>query len=176
MKGVSSLSAYALPLLLCILAALLLFSRRARFDRFLKGASDGARTAFSLLPTLVGLMVAVRMLSASGLSDAVAARLSPLLCALGLPAELVPLILLRPFSGSGSNALLLDLFSRYGAESYAGFLASVLMGASDTAVYVLTLYFSRVGVRRTRYAFPAALLTMLFCVAMTLLFGRWSFS
>lgn len=151
---------------------MLLTKRTARFEDFLEGAKEGGRTAISLLPTLVGLVVAVRMLSASGLTDAVAALLSPLWTALGAPPELLPLILLRPFSGSGSNALLLDLFTRYGTEGEAGFLASVLMGASDTLVYILTLYFSHIGVRRTRYAFPAALLSMLFCLFLTLLIAR----
>lgn len=166
------LAGLAIPLLLALLALLILFRRRQSpdlFDAFLGGAREGMETSVRLLPTLVALMTAVSMVSASGLGERLSAWLAPVLTPLGIPAELLPLVLIRPVSGSGSNAMLLDLFDRYGADSLIGLTASVLVGSSDTLLYVIAVYFSAVGVRRTRHALPAAILVAF----LSLLFSAW---
>lgn len=165
-------AAFSLPAVVCAAALVMLFSRRAGFSDLTAGVGQGGKTLVSLLPTLLPLIVAVSMFRASGLASAIASWLSPLCQRIGFPEEMVPLWVLRPFSGSGSNALALSLFSEVGADGYAGFCASVLLGSSDTAVYILSVYFGAAGVTRPRYAYFAAIVTMLFCTALALLVGR----
>lgn len=153
-----------------------LIRRRNVYAAFLDGAGEGIRVVLKLLPSLVGLIVAVEMMRASGLSDALARLLNPVTEKLSLPAELVPMMLLRPVSGSGSTALLVDLFERLGPDSYAGRLASVIAGSTETTFYAITVYYGSVGVQKTRHTLLAALaadftamLTSL--LAVNLIFG-----
>lgn len=127
------------------------------FDTFVAGAKEGAVSCFEILPSLVGLMLAVNMLSASGALDMVASFLKPAALALGLPPEVMPLALMRPVSGSGSNALLLQLFHDYGPDSFVGRVASVMNGSTETTFYAIAVYFGAVGIKKTRHTIPAAL-------------------
>lgn len=152
-----------LPLVI-VCVGLLMLTRRVGFDSFTAGARSGLAGAVKLLPTLVALLVAVRMLSACGAVELLGKLLSPLCDAIGVPSELLPLLVTRPISGSAATAAYSELLSTYGADSFPALCASVIMGSSDTAVYVITLYFSSVGIKRTRYALPVALGVMLFCI------------
>lgn len=152
--------------------AALLLSKKTSFDRFLDGTKDGIRTCIDLLPTLIVLMVSVSMLSASGLVDFVASLISPVCEKIGIPAEILPLIIMRPISGSASNAIITELFETYGPDSFAGNAASVLLGSSDTILYVAAVYFAAVGVKKTRHALPAAFAAMFFCIFFSSLICR----
>lgn len=158
------MSSYLIPLLMGGIGLLMLAGKRSYFDAFLVGATDGLKTAVRLVPTLVMLLVAVGMLRASGALNVIGGLLAPVCSVLGVPEELLPLLLTRPFSGSAATATYSSLLREVGANSFAAQCASVIMGSSDTAVYVITLYFSSVGVKRTRYALPVSLLLMAFCV------------
>ena len=127
------------------------------FDVFVSGAREGAVSCVDILPSLVGLILAVNMLSASGALDLVSSFLRPAALALGLPPEVMPLALMRPVSGSGSNALLLQLFRDYGPDSFVGRVASVMNGSTETTFYAIAVYFGAVGIKRTRHTIPAAL-------------------
>ena len=122
------------------------------FDTFLSGAKEGVRTSLKLLPTLVGLLVAVSMVRASGLLELLCAPLAP------LSPELLPLALLRPISGSGASAYTLDLLQRFGPDSPTGQMASVLSSSTETTFYAVAVYFGACGYRRLRHTLPAALL------------------
>jgi len=158
------------PLVLASVGALMLFSRREKsqlyFDAFVSGAKYGIETAVKLLPTLVALLCAVSMFNASGAAELLAKLLSPILGALGIPTELATLLLVRPVSGSASSALAAELFSRISPDSYAGRCASVILGSSDTAIYIVAVYFSAVGVKKARHTLPAALTVMLVCAVL----------
>lgn len=170
------LSALAMPTVVAAVGILLLLGRKADFDSFLRGARQGLDTAIRLLPTLVALMVAVAMLNASGVTGMIASALSPLARAIGIPSELLPLLLTRPFSGSASTAAYTALLEQVGPDSLAGLCASVIFGSSDTVVYVIAVYFSSVNVRHTRYALPCAIAVMLFCIFFSCFFCRlWFF-
>ncbi len=161
------------PLVLLFISFYLLFARSDTVDCFLSGARSGIDTSFRLLPTLVLLMVGVNMLSVSGFPELLGELLSPLCRCLGIDAELLPLIFIRPFSGSGSNALLLSVYEKNGVDSRTGFLASVIAGSSETVFYVTAVYFSAVNIKKTRHTLPAALLTMAVTVALAILVGGW---
>lgn len=167
------LSVAVLPMLLLASAGLLLFRGRATGEALLLGARSGAETALSLLPTLVLLLAGVSMLEASGLTEALVRLLRRPAAAVGIPAEILPLLILRPLTGAGSSAALTELLGRYGADSPIGILASVIAASSDTLFYLFAVYFSAARVTRTRYALPAAMITVLFSVlAAAFLCGR----
>ncbi len=144
----------------CIIALILLFGffrKVPLFDTFLDGAKEGLRSTVSIAPALVGLITAVTMLKASGALDLFTAAVRPLAQALGLPPEVVPLTLLRPVSGSGSMALLNGIFADCGPDSFAGRVAAVMMGSTETTFYAIAVYFGAVGIKKTRHTIPAAL-------------------
>lgn len=160
-----SLPALAMPAVVTLAGVLLLFDRRHDcFGAFLRGAKEGLHTCVGLLPTLCALLTAVSMLNASGAVTLLSSLLAPVASAIGVPAELLPLLLTRPFSGGASMSAFTDLLSRVGPDSLPGLCASVIFGSSDTVVYVITVYFSSVGVKKTRWALPCAFAVMLFGV------------
>ena len=165
-------SALAIPAVLCIAALFMLLGKKDYFALFTAGAKDGLRTAVSILPTLIALMIAINMLSASGILDALSRALSPAAERVGVPAEILPLLVTRPVSGSASTAAYSALLERYGADSFPALCASVIMGSTDTMLYIICLYFSSVGIRKTRYAIPCAVAVMLFSVFFSCLICR----
>ena len=128
------------------------------FDTFLAGAREGLRASLKLLPTLVGLIVAVTMLRASGLLELLCGLLDSIAQGAGVPAELLPLALLRPISGSGASAYTLDLLQQFGPDSETGKIASVLSSSTETTFYAVAVYFGACGYKRLRHTVPAALL------------------
>lgn len=127
------------------------------YSSVVKGAGEGLETVIRILPALIGLMTAVYMLRASGALDLAAAALGPVLERLGLPGELLPLMLVRPISGSAALGVGAELISAYGPDSYLGRTAAVMLGSTETTFYTIAVYFGAVGITKTRYAVPAAL-------------------
>lgn len=164
-------AATVLPALIATVGGLMIARPRA-FDRFVEGAGSGLKSAVRLIPTLVALLIALRMLSACGAVEIAARFLSPVLQALGVPQELIPLLLTRPFSGSASTAAYSEILTTYGADSFPALCASVILGSSDTMVYVISVYLSSVGVSKSRHAYPCATAVMLFCIFLCCLVCR----
>lgn len=146
---------------LVLLCTLLLgwLRRVAVFDCFCEGAQEGLSTTLRVFPSLLGLLVAIGMLRASGAMDGLVSLLSPLGRVLGIPPSILPLALMRPISGSGSLALVQDVFNQFGADSFIGRVASLIMGSSETTFYTIAVYFGSVGVRKTRHTVGASLLS-----------------
>lgn len=128
------------------------------FDTFLEGAKEGISASMCILPTLIGLIVAVSMVRASGLLELLCSLAEPLAEAVGISPEILPLALLRPVSGSGSSAYTLSLLQQFGPESETGKIASVLASSTETTFYAIAVYFGACGYKRLRYTVPAALL------------------
>ena len=158
------LSSLAIPLVICLGALFMLLGKKPYFESFVEGAREGLRTAVGLLPTLLALMIAINMLGASGLPSLISDAVAPAAARIGIPAELIPLLITRPISGSASTAAYSALLAEQGADSLAGLCASVIMGSSDTMLYIISVYFSSVGIKRGRYAIPCAAAVMIFCV------------
>lgn len=156
MQWVIRLSAVTLPLLLLAAGAGALYKKQDVFTVLTDGAREGLKTVGRLIPVLCGLLCAVYMLRASGAFDLLAAAVRPLLDFLGVPAELTPLVLLRPFSGSGALAAASDVMKTSGVDSLAGRMAAVMLASSETTLYTASVYFGAAGVKRTRYALLAA--------------------
>ena len=127
------------------------------FDSFIAGAKEGIGATLGILPTLIGLITAVSMVRASGLLDMVCGIFQPWAAAAGVSAELAPLALLRPVSGSGASAYTLSILERFGPDSPTGKIASVLASSTETTFYAATVYFGAVECKNLRYTLPAAL-------------------
>lgn len=169
------ISTWTVPVVVLLILGVALVRRVPVFSVFTDGARNGARAALHIFPSLVGLITAVTMLRASGLLEQMADVLAPITARLGMPSELVPLVLLRPVSGSGSIAMLQSLFAQCGPDSRAGRIAAVMAGATETTFYTITVYYGAVSVRHTRQTLPAALAADGMCVLMALLTVRWFF-
>ncbi len=153
----AGLEGLLVPGLLLLLSGAALARRVDVYDALVRGGGEGLRLTASILPALVILLTGVRMLRASGAIDLLTAALEPLCSRLGLPAQVVPLALLRPFSGSAALAVGAELMAAYGPDSAVGRTAAVMLGSSETTFYTISVYFGAAGIRKTRYAIPAAL-------------------
>lgn len=145
------------------------------FDEFMKGASEGLQTAIKILPALVGLMFAVGLFSSSGALDLITNGLTPIAEILKIPKETIPLAIMRPISGSGGLALLEHILHTNGPDSYAGRVASVLYGSSETLFYTIAIYFGSVNITRTRHTVPSALVSDITGLIMSTLAVRLIF-
>lgn len=166
------IGALTLPIFIAIILAAGLLRKTPVFDAFLEGARDGIAALIRILPALVGMMVAIEMFTASGALEALTRALSPLAKAAGIPKEAAGLALLRPVSGSASLALVDSLLGTVGADSYAGRVAAVLCGASETTFYTIAVYYGACGVSKIRHTLIAALTADFSAAVFSALFVR----
>ncbi len=152
------MTVFILPTIILIILGHGIIKKVNVFDSFLKGARQGAVSCFNILPALIGLVVAVSMMRASGILDFLAELLSPVLKFLGIPNDVLPLALLKPVSGSGAIAMIKSIFETSGVDSTSGRLASVMLGSSETTFYALAVYYGVTKVKNTRYTVFAALI------------------
>jgi spore maturation protein B len=173
--ALDAVSTWAIPLLLAGIPLLAVVRRVKVYPAFVEGAKGGFETAVRIVPPLVAIFVALGMLRASGAMDAAATALAPLTRTLGLPASVLPLVLVRPLSGGAAQGVVADILRHDGPQSYAGRLASVMAGSTETTFYVLAVYLGAVGVTRWRQALPAALLADLAGFAASVVVVTWFF-
>jgi spore maturation protein B len=151
------ISALLVPSILALTAVVGMVKGVDVYGALAEGAADGLKVLLRIVPALIGLMTAIYMLRASGLLDAAGNLLEPLLNLLGIPKETVALLLIRPVSGSGALGVGAELIKNYGADSQIGRTAAVMLGSTETTFYTVAVYFSAAGIKKTRYAIPAAL-------------------
>ncbi len=128
------------------------------YDSFVEGARRSLENMVQIVAPLVGLMVGISMLRSSGFLDILEQVLKPVTDAIGMPEEVLPLALLRPVSGSGSVAIVNDIFKNFGPDSAAGKTASVMMGSTETTFYTVAVYFGAIGIKKSRHTLKSALL------------------
>lgn len=155
-----------IPALFMWLLAVAAWKRLPMYDLFVTGAREGVRVAFKVLPNLAGMLVAISLMRASGLMDALSAALAPVFGLIGLPEAVAPLTLIRPLSGSASLALLESVMLEHGADSRAGMLAGVLTGSGEAIFYIACVYTSSLKRKDTGYAIPCAIAGELAAVAL----------
>jgi spore maturation protein B len=175
-NAINLLSYFIIPLMLVGFPLYGLYKRVPVYESFVVGAKEGFQVAVRIIPYLVAILFAVAMFRASGAMDALTRLLSPILAPIGFPAEVLPMALIRPLTGSGSAALVVDMVNRYGEDSIYVKMASVMFGSTETTFYVIAVYFGAVNIRKTRHAVPVGLTAdisaMLFAVwSVRLLFG-----
>jgi spore maturation protein B len=154
---VNIISAWAIPLIIAGIPLYALFKKVPVYESFVEGAKGGFDTAIRIIPPLVGMMVAISIFRASGAMDLILMWFRPLLERVGVPGEVLPLAILRPITGAGSLAYTTDLMKEFGPDSMIGRIASTVQGSTDTTLYVLTVYFGAVGVRKVGYALKVGL-------------------
>ena len=148
----------AIPMVLAIVFAVGAWRGVKVYETFVEGAKEGFDTAVRIIPYLVAVLVAVGMVRSAGLLDRVSQALGPLLSWIGVPPETLPMVLVRPMSGSGADGVMVELMKVHGPDSLPATTAAVMSGASDTTFYVLAVYFGSIGIERIRHALWAGLL------------------
>ena len=166
------MSGYLVPAMAVLAILLGLFKRVDVYAAFADGAGKGLPVLLKILPNLAAMLISIRLLREGGVLDLIASLLQPLFTGAGLDSRLLPLILMRPFSGSASMALMKEIFTQCGPDSTAGLTASILMGSSETIFYEVALYFGSVGIRKTRFAVPLALCASALSGFSSLILGR----
>ena len=152
-----NLSSLVLPLLLAAVAICGMGKQVDVYATLTRGAEEGLSVLLRIIPALVGLLTAVSMFRASGAMEFLSNLCAPVLEAIGIPPEVMPLMLIRPVSGSGALAAGTDLMTTYGPDSYIGRVAAVMLGSTETTFYTIAVYFGSAGIHKTRHAVPAAL-------------------
>lgn len=172
MEIINLASSFVIPCVILAVALIVLFGKKDYFSSFLEGAKEGAISACKLLPTLCALVISVSIFTASGACDFLSSLLSPICDFLHIPTEIFPLIITRPLSGGASIATFQDILSKCGADSYEGICASLIMASSDTAIYVISIYFSSTGIKKSSYALPCALFASTVCIFISCIIAR----
>lgn len=157
MQALGEVSNMIIPAVVFYIVGYGLVSGIPVYEHFIKGAKDGMKTVVGLVPTLVGLLVAVGVLRNSGFLDFLAEALQGVGAWVGVPQELLPLVLVKMISGSAATGLVLDIFKNYGPDSYIGTMASIMMSSTETIFYTMSVYFLAAKVTRTRYTLAGAL-------------------
>lgn len=158
MHMIMFLSKAAIPFIILFIVGNGLLRRQRVYEDFLDGAKSGVRTVVEIMPTLVGLMVAVGVLRASGFLDFLSDMLAKVLSFTNFPTELVPLAIVKMFSSSAATGLLLDLYKEHGTDSMIGLAASIMLSSTETIFYTMSIYFMTVKVKKTRYTLAGALI------------------
>ncbi|MCM1561967.1 MAG: spore maturation protein [Butyrivibrio sp.] len=157
MKFILFLSEAVIPILVFMIVAAGFAKHQRVYEDFLDGAKSGVRTVVEIMPTLVGLMVAVGILRASGFLDFVSGLFGKLMMNTGFPTELWPVAIVKMFSSSAATGLLLDLYKEHGTDSVIGQAASIMLSSTETIFYTISVYFMSVRVKKTRYTLTGAL-------------------
>jgi spore maturation protein B len=158
MAFVTVVSSWVIPLFLLTVLLTALWKKLPAYELFVEGGKEGIKIAFSILPFLVGMLVSISILRSSGALEAFIDLISPLLMFIGIPPDIVPLAFVRPISGNAALGMTAELISEHGPDSFIGRLASTMQGSTDTTLYILTVYFGAVGIRRMGYALKVGLL------------------
>lgn len=158
MKLLLYLTDFIVPMVLFWIVVYGVLKKVDVYDSFVKGAKKGFQTVIEIMPTLVGLMVAVGILRASGFLDFLAELLGRYTKYIGFPGELVPLTVVKMFSSSAATGLLLDVFKEYGTDSRQGLIASISMACTETIFYTMSVYYMTAKVTKTRYTLYGALI------------------
>ena len=160
MQVLSHFSEMIIPAIVFYIVGYGLASKVPVYEGFIKGAKDGLQIVFGLIPTLIGLLMAVGVLRSSGFLDFLANLLQKPASFVGIPKEILPVVLVKMFSGSAATGLTIDIFKNFGPDSYIGRLTSIMMSSTETVFYTMSVYFLAAKVTKTRYTLGGALFSM----------------
>lgn len=175
-KLLNLISLWFLPVIIITVLTCAIFKKVSIYDEFTKGAKGGFQIAVKIIPYLVAIIVAISMLRASGAIEMLANLLAPILNKLNIPANTLPLMIVRSLSGSGALGIFSDIANSSGPEAYSTKLAAVMLGSSETTFYVLAVYFGSVGISKYRYALWVGLLADFIGIVGAILVCSWMFA
>ncbi len=168
---------YLIPIIVIIILIYGLYKKVDIFDTFLLGVKEGLKSSINLFPTIFAMIIAISLLTNSGFILDLSNTLKPIFNKISFPVEVLSLAILRPISGSASLSMLSEILSNYGPDSFIGRVASVMQGSTDTTIYIISLYFASIGVKKIKYSLIVGLLSdlisiILSVVIVTLIFGN----
>ncbi|GIV57621.1 MAG: spore maturation protein [Bacteroidetes bacterium] len=169
------LSVFVLPAIIVGFPLYGLIKKVPVYEEFVEGAKEGFNVAVMIIPYLVAILFAIGMFRASGALDFLIDGLRPVLGWLGVPPEVLPMMIIRPLTGSGSAAIVLDMINQYGEDSLLVKMAATMFGSTETTFYVIAVYFGAVNVKKTRHAVPAGLIADVFAMFMAIYVVRLLF-
>ncbi|OCA83608.1 spore maturation protein [Bacillus sp. FJAT-27986] len=175
MHWISTISIWMIPVVILLILVMGAIKKVPTYESFVEGGKDGIKITFSIIPYLIGMMVAISIFRASGAMDLLIGWMKPVLNFLGVPSEVVPLALIRPISGNASLGMVSDLIATYGPDSFIGKVASTIQGSTDTTIYVLTVYFGAVGIKKMGDALKVGLLADLVGIGAAILLAAIMF-
>lgn len=161
MSFILYVSEYMIPLVFFYIVAHAVFNRENAYESFIEGTKQGIKTVISIMPTLISLMVGVGILRASGFLLAFSELIGKFTTKIGLPSEIVPLLIVKMFSSSAATGLLLDIYKECGTDSLSGLIASLSMSCTETIFYTMSVLFIAAKVKKTRWTLPGALIATL---------------
>ncbi|KSU63518.1 spore maturation protein [[Bacillus] enclensis] len=165
MQWISTISLWLIPVMIGFILIYGTLKKVATYEVFVEGGKEGVKIAISIIPFLIGMLVAITVFRESGALEFFVGLIRPALLTLGIPPEIVPLAIIRPISGTAALGMMSDIVAAYGPDSFIGRLASTLQGSTDTTLYVLTVYFGAVGIRKMGDALKVGLLADLVGIA-----------
>lgn len=160
---------YLVPIMVVYIIIYGLYKKVDIFNTFIEGVKDGLNITIKLFPTIFAMVIAINILTNSSLLFDISKLLNPIFKYISFPSEILPLALMKPVSGSSSIVILNDILSKYNPDSYIGRIASVIGGATDTTIYILSLYFGSIGIKKTKYALIVGLIADLLCIIIAII-------
>ena len=160
---------YFIPLVVIIIIIYGIYKKIDIFDTFIIGVKEGMKLSINLFPTIFAMIIAITMITDSGIINYICNLIKPLFIKIAFPTEVIPLAILRPISGSSSLVVLNDILTRYGTDTLIGRLASVMQGSTDTTIYIIGMYFASIGIKKIRYSLVVGLLADLLSIIISLL-------
>lgn len=170
------LSVFVIPAIIIGFPLYGLARRVPVYEEFIAGAREGFQVAVNIIPYLVAILFAVAMFRASGAMEFLVEGLRPLLAPLGVPPEVLPMVITRPLTGSGSAGIMLDLINTYGPDSLIVKIAATMFGSTETTFYVIAVYFGAINVRKTRHAVAAGLIADISAMILAVVVVKWMFA
>lgn len=158
---------YFIPLVVIIIIIYGIYKKIDIFDTFIIGVKEGMKLSINLFPTIFAMIIAITMITDSGIINYICNLIKPFFIKIAFPTEVIPLAILRPISGSSSLVVLNDILTRYGTDTLIGRLASVMQGSTDTTIYIISMYFTSVGIKKIRYSLIVGLLADLLSVIIS---------
>ena len=159
---------YLIPIMVLFIVIYGLYKKVDVFDTFISGVKEGLSTTYNLFPTIFAMVIAINILTNSNLLIDIGNVLRPISTLLSFPTEILPLAIMKPISGSSSIVLLNNILSRYGPDSYIGRISSVIGGSTDTTIYIISLYFGSIGIKKIRYSLYVGLIADLLCIIISI--------
>lgn len=173
MSIIVAISSFIIPAVMLFIVFYGMAKKKNVYDDFVRGAAEGLPTVLKVMPTLIGLMVAVGVLRESGFMDFVGAQLGKITNPLGFPGELMPVTIVKIFSSSAATGMVLDIFKEFGPDSYLGKVVSLMMSSTETVFYTMSVYYLTAKVTKTRWTLPGAFLATLAGTVASVVLANW---
>lgn len=169
------LVASIIPLLIASIVIYGMYKKVKVYECFVEGAVEGLKVCFNIYPYLLAMLISIAAFKESGALGYFISAIKPIVKFIGLPPEVVPLVMVKPLSGSGAQGVYMDILNQYGADSYIGLVASIIIGSTETIFYTLTVYFGAINIKKIRHTLWAAVLADMTAVLAAVTIARIMF-